>query len=67
MSAHITGKLMQAGDYTEAETPHGETDLARVVVVMPREVLRAVERLPMHEEVTVIRTAELEALRKGQQ
>jgi hypothetical protein len=63
MSTHITGKLILAGDYTEEEQIDPAEPLARVVVVMTREQLRDVATLPMYEEVTVIRSDELAALR----
>ena len=62
MSTHITGKLILAGDYTEEEQIDLAEPLARVVVVMTRDQLRDVARLPMYEDVTVIRTDELAAL-----
>jgi hypothetical protein len=63
MSTHITGKLIRAGDYVEDEQVDPAAPMARVIVVMPRERLAAVERLPMYDEVTVIRTSELAELR----
>lgn len=63
MSTHITGKLILAGDYTEDEQLDPELPLARVVIVMPKNTLRDVSSLPMFQEVTVIKTAELTALR----
>ena len=63
MSTHITGKLIVAGEYPPEDCPHGATELARIIVVMPREVLREVKTLPMYEDVAVIKTEELAALR----
>jgi hypothetical protein len=59
VSTHITGKLILAGDYTEDEQIDPEAPLARVVIVMPRETLRDVASLPMFQDVTVIKTADL--------
>jgi len=63
MSTHITGKLILAGDYTQEEQIDPAEPLARVVVVMTGDQLRDVATLPMHDEVTVIRSDELAALR----
>jgi hypothetical protein len=55
----ITGKLILAGEYAD-EGQLGSTPLARVVIVMPQADLAAVERLPMYEEVAVVKVAELD-------
>lgn len=57
MSAHITGKLILAGDFCEEPGDQNST-LARVIVIMPKDVLRAVKTLPMFQDVTVICTEE---------
>lgn len=59
MSDTIAGKLILAGDYPreEGDDPNNKP-LARVVVVMPRAVLRDVKTLPMYADVVVITAAE---------
>lgn len=61
MSEHITGTLTTAGDSGEQSTSN--VPLARVVIVTPKDSLAAVRSLPMYEDVTVIKTSELESLR----
>lgn len=53
MSEYIEGKLVLAGEYV-GEQVDPAAPLARVVVVMPRESLAAVRRLPMYDDVAVV-------------
>lgn len=53
MNAYIIGKLIVAGDYPADEQIGGQP-LARAVVVMPSDALKAVKRLPMYKNVAVV-------------
>lgn len=61
MSEHITGKLVLAGEYRAEDQVDPEAPLARVVIVMPKAVLREVKRLPMFGDVVVVPRAEYES------
>lgn len=63
MSEYIIGKLIVAGDYP-ADEQIGGNPLARAVVVMPRDALKAVKRLPMYKDVAVVELEKVTTLER---